>query len=242
LASRLQLVADAATSAVSRLPAADEVLLITAAAQGSAACSTGRPTWRELLPGTVISSSPLRRSDLPQARRVALATRAGDGAGARAPWDPVARTASVGTMVGAALLDDHAELRSTPTTAVEITGAPVEPAAMLAGRCASDERIAVLVIADGAACHGDHAPGRRDDRAPVFDAALADALAAGDPRGLRDACADPDLARDLLAAVSPLAVLGLLAEDRPPAAAELLYSGAPLGAGYLVASWRWGAG
>ena len=113
---------------------------------------------------------------------------------------------------------------------------------MLADRVDTAERIALLVIADGSACHGDDAPGRRDDRAAQFDAALAEALAGGDPHALRAAAADRDLARALLAVVDPLAVLALLTARHPPTAADLLYSGAPLGVGYLVASWRWSDG
>jgi hypothetical protein len=129
-----------------------------------------------------------------------------------------------------------------PTTAIEITGDPAEVAVMLAGRAQSAQRLAVLVIADGSACHGDDAPGRRDDRAAPFDAALADALAAGDPAALRTAAADRALGRALLSSVDPLTVLARLTEERPPLSADLLYAGAPLGVGYLVASWRWGDG
>ena len=231
--ARLPAVADACRDAVADLPGADSVLLITAAPSGSTIGDSAEPAWRELPPGIVISSSPLRRSDLPRTRPVATA--------------PAVGTDSVGTMVGAALLAGRTARSITPVTSpstatvVEIVGDPAAVAAMLTARCAGEERIALLVIADGSACHGDDAPGRRDDRAAGFDAMLADALASGDPQALQDACADPDLARELLAGVAPLAVLALLTADHPPTAAELLYSGAPLGVGYLVASWRWGA-
>ena len=110
---------------------------------------------------------------------------------------------------------------------------------MLTASIESPDPIAVLVIADGAACHGDDAPGKRDDRAGAFDAAVADALAAGSPTQLAAACADRPLAQELLAAVDPLAVLARLTAADPPDEAELLYSGAPFGVGYWVASWRW---
>jgi len=100
-------------------------------------------------------------------------------------------------------------------------------------------RTGLLVIADGSACHGDDAPGKRDDRAAGFDAALAGALAAGDPVALLSACADRELAAQLLSTVDPLALLALLTARRPPAVADLQYAGAPLGVGYLVASWLW---
>ena len=42
-----------------------------------------------------------------------------------------------------------------------------------------------------------------------------------------------------MADVIPLRVLASLTEQRPPASADLLYSGAPFGVGYLVARWQW---
>ena len=139
-------------------------------------------------------------------------------------------------MVGAHLLAGGI---SAAVTAVEINGDPVDTAGMLAGYATSGDRVGLLAIADGSACHGDHAPGRRDDRSVAFDARLADALAAGDPARLAAACADRELALDLLATVDPLAVLAALTSADPPVEAELLYRDAPLGACYLVASWRW---
>ena len=123
---------------------------------------------------------------------------------------------------------------------MEITGDPAGAAQDLASRLGAAQRVAVLVIADGSACHGDAAPGRRDDRAGPFDLALAHALAAGDPAALCAATTDRALAGELMASVDPLAVVALLlTAQRPPDDAELLYSAAPLGVGYLVASWRW---
>ncbi len=268
MAVRLKAVVDACSVAVSRLSDSDAVLLVTSGATGSTDDGPDSPAWRELPPGTVISTTPVRRSDLPEYPARSLASGGEGAAPVSAPavatpsvatpsvaTPSVATlsvtTLSVGTMVGAALLaaqDAGASVRGNsparrpPTTAFEITGQPAAVAEMLAQRVHSAQRIALLVIADGSACHGDDAPGRRDDRARTFDARLADALAAGDPDALRVAAADPDLARALLAAVDPLTVLALLAAGRPPATAELLYSDAPLGVGYLVASWRWAQG
>ena len=255
MAVRLKAVVDACSVAVSGLFDSDAVLLVTSGAIGAA---DDGPAWRELPPGTVISTTPVRRSDLPEHPTLSLASD-GEGAGPVAAPATVSvanrsvATLSVGTMVGAALLaaqvagapvrgNSPMRRRRPPTTAFEITGPPAEVAGMLADRVHSAERIALLVIADGSACHGDDAPGRRDDRARTFDGALAEALAAGDPDALRVAAADHDLARALLAQVDPLTVLALLAAGRPPATAELLYSDAPLGVGYLVASWRWAQG
>lgn len=254
LAVRLKPVVDACSVAVSRLFDSDAVLLVTSGAPGSTDDGRDSPAWRELPPGTVISTTPVRRSDLPEHPTLSLASGREGAAPAPAPAVPTlsVTTLSVGTMVGAALLAAQAVgasvrgnspmRRRPPTTAFEITGPPAEVAGMLADRVHSAERIALLVIADGSACHGDDAPGRRDDRAKTFDAALAAALATGDPDALRVAAADRDLARALLAAIDPLTVLALLGAGRPPATAELLYSDAPLGVGYLVASWQWAQG
>ena len=110
---------------------------------------------------------------------------------------------------------------------------------MLTEELSGAERVCLLVIADGSACHGDDAPGRRDDRADAFDADLAAALGAGDPVALASVAGQRELAGELLAAVDPLGVLAALTVDDPPSSAALLYAGAPLGVGYLVASWRW---
>lgn len=252
IADHLHPVVQACADAISGLPAADGLLLISAgsavrvAAPGTV--STGAAEgWRLVPPGTLISTSPVRRSDLPntppvrlspgQGADTAAGTSTGTGTAAvdAVPIDAV----SVGTMVGAWLLATTAAQPVPPSTAVEIIGDPAQVAGMLAEQVNATDRIALLVIADGAACHGDHAPGRRDDRAADFDSALAAALAAGDPAALAVACGDRNLARELLATVDPLAVLARLTRSRPPRAATMSYAAAPLGVGYLVAAWYW---
>lgn len=237
------MVVDACSFALSRLPEADLLLLLTSGAIGSTQDRPDRP-WRELRPGTVISTAPLRRRDHPD--RPVLTLSSGAGPGHAEPTSMT--TMSVATMVGAALLaqpDASTAQPSSPprppTTAFEIIGHPAAVAEMLADRVNSAERVAMLVIADGSACHGDDAPGPRDDRSGPFDAALAEALTAGDPVALSSATADGELNRALLASTDPLTVLALLTAQRPPTSAKLLYSGAPVGVGYFVASWLWGA-
>jgi len=229
IAFRQQSVAVACAAAVSGLPPADLTVLIA----GSGHASTGAPGWRLLSPGTWIDTAPLRRSDLPDHDALRLSGGATD-----AP-EPVDAPA-VGTMVGAFLLaHGRPAAPGIETVALEVAGDPAAAADFIADRLNSPHRIAVLVIADGSACHGDAAPGRGDDRADAFDAALARALGSGDPAALRAATADRELARELMATVDPLAVLAGLTASRAPDAAELLYSAAPLGVGYLVASWGW---
>jgi hypothetical protein len=97
---------------------------------------------------------------------------------------------------------------------------------------------AVLVVGDGAATHTDKAPGHLDERAGPFDADVAKALAAGDPAGLL--ALDSGLATELHAiGRAPWQVLaGLAAASGSRWDAQVLYSDAPYGVAYHVASWR----
>jgi hypothetical protein len=200
----------ACVAAVRPLAGADRIVLI-AAGRRSVLYPAGRVASQ-------VASPPVGRSDL-----VAHGCR------------PVL---SVGTIVGQALLDRaFPDGVPVPVDIVE-TGGEAD-ADDGSARHAARDRDSVLVIADGAATHGDHAPGRRDDRAGPFDDALAAALAGGDPTALGRACADRDLAGALLAVVEPLRVLARLTVGAPPTAADLLFRGSPYGTGYLVASWRW---
>lgn len=122
-------------------------------------------------------------------------------------------------------------------------------------------RFAALVMGDGSARRGEHAPRPADARAEPHDAAVAVALGSGDAAAL--AALEPGLGAELLAAgvpawraagqlvtgelaAGPLAAGPLVAGE--PAAgvgaagrrvhAELLYDEAPYGVGYLVACWE----
>lgn len=101
------------------------------------------------------------------------------------------------------------------------------------------ERVGLLVMGDGSACRDERAPGHVDPRAVPFDAAVARALADGDPTALGVLAADP-LASDLLVAgrAAWAVAAALLAGARPRA--HLLADLAPYGVGYLVATWRSG--
>ncbi len=200
----------ACLAAVRRLAGADRIVLI-AAGRRSIVYPAGQVASQ-------VAAPPVGRSDL-----VARGCR------------PVL---AVGTIVGQALLARaFPDGVPVPVDVVE-TGGEAE-ADDAAARHGAQERDAVLVIADGAATHGDHAPGRRDDRAGPFDDALAAALAGGDPTALGRACADRDVAGALLAVVEPLRVLARLTQGDPPTATDLLFRGSPYGVGYVVASWHW---
>lgn len=99
------------------------------------------------------------------------------------------------------------------------------------------EDVGLLVLGDGSNRHGRGAPGGEDDRAPGFDGGVAAALAAADHDALL--ALDEGLAAALGAGGrGPWQVLAGLVEDSGARwRAELLYSGAPFGVGYHVATW-----
>ena len=96
-------------------------------------------------------------------------------------------------------------------------------------------RVALLVMADGSAKRSTSAPGFFDDRAEAFDAAIAAALAGGDPEAL--AALDAQLGAELWAAGTPaLRTLGELTKGAD-IVASLRVDVAPFGVGYWVADW-----
>jgi hypothetical protein len=99
---------------------------------------------------------------------------------------------------------------------------------------AAAPRLGLLVVGDGSARRSVSAPGHLDDRAEPFDAHVEKAFRDGDMAAL--AALDPRLARELMASGrAAWQVLAGAAGTSARTAAELLYSGAPLGVGYLVA-------
>lgn len=95
--------------------------------------------------------------------------------------------------------------------------------------------VGVLALGDGSARRSVKAPGHLDDAAAPFDAAVAAALAAGDAAAL--AALDAAEGERLLAAGVPVwRAVGALVGARA-VTAELRHDAAPLGVGYLVASW-----
>ena len=96
---------------------------------------------------------------------------------------------------------------------------------------------ALLVMGDGSARRSAAAPGYLDERAEPFDTVVEQAVRDGDLSAL--AALDPDLARDLLAAGRPAwqvlaGALGAGTPVRPRT--RILYSDAPFGVAYLVAT------
>ena len=145
-------------------------------------------------------------------------------------------------MVGAQLLGPRA-FDAVLVTAVETVDDPALAAAMLSGRPRSTERAGLLVIADGAArSRRPDAPGAGRPAAP-FDDAVAEALAAGDPAALARRLRRPGPgSRPPWPAVDPLLGAGRTHRRPTPGCRRAaVLPAAPLGVGYLVASWRWTA-
>jgi len=97
------------------------------------------------------------------------------------------------------------------------------------------QRTGWLVLGDASAGRTVAAPGSYDPRSPGFDAAVAAALASGDPAAL--SALDPDVARELrVSGLGPWrALAGAWGFEQ--ATARVLYDQAPYGVGYLVATW-----
>ena len=101
---------------------------------------------------------------------------------------------------------------------------------------ASSVGTALLVLGEGSAAVGPHAPLAQDGRAPVFDAEVAAAVASGDVAAL--SAIDPLMGAELGATgVAPWLALAA-AVGAGTVQAELSTYCAPYGVGYFVGSWR----
>jgi hypothetical protein len=97
------------------------------------------------------------------------------------------------------------------------------------------DRVGLIIMGDGSACHGEKSPGYADPRAEPFDDSVAKALATADPVALLEL--DASIADQLLVAGrAPWQVLAGAATGASWRG-EVLYHAAPYGVGYLVASW-----
>lgn len=95
---------------------------------------------------------------------------------------------------------------------------------------------ALLVLGDGSNRHGERAPSRPDARAPEFDSRVAAALADADADALAEV--DPALARELGADGRAAWQVAAGVLDSGRWTGKLLYSDAPFGVAYHVATWE----
>ncbi|MFQ1003996.1 hypothetical protein [Modestobacter sp. SSW1-42] len=136
------------------------------------------------------------------------------------------RRAPLPHLLGAWLLD------AAGHTGPRVGVGPGDLGAALAG---ARGPVGVLAMGDGSARRTEKAPGALDPAAAGFDAAVAAALAAGDPAAL--AALDPGEGERLLAAGVPVwRAVGTALAGRT-CLAEVTYDAAPYGVGYLVATW-----
>ncbi|GAB3459409.1 class III extradiol dioxygenase subunit B-like domain-containing protein [Streptomonospora sediminis] len=133
-------------------------------------------------------------------------------------------------------LAERAGLRPDHYAEVGASTAPQECAERGAGLAAAAERVALLVMGDGSARRGEHAPGIPDERADPFDTGVAGALAAADTAALQRI--GPATAAELMA--GGRAAWQVLAGAATGAGlrGELLAHEAPYGVGYFAALWR----
>jgi hypothetical protein len=96
-------------------------------------------------------------------------------------------------------------------------------------------RIAVILVADGALCHGPKAPRAEDPRAEAYDDEVCDVLTSGKLGRL--AQIDPHLGDELGASWPKVWPVLFTAADGD-GIGEVLWQGAPYGVGWVVAEWR----
>ncbi|MDQ1391760.1 MAG: hypothetical protein QOF30_737 [Acidimicrobiaceae bacterium] len=132
----------------------------------------------------------------------------------------------------------HAEHAQLWASARWVTTGGADAVALGKQLGAEGTAVGLILVADGAACHGPKAPRAQDPRAKAYDAAVWAALATGEPSRL--AQIDADLG-DELGATGPqvwpvlVAAAGAAATE---AVGEVVWAGAPYGVGWAVASWR----
>lgn len=240
LAGSLPELGRACRAAVQSLAGADRLLLVAGGPWVRDAAAG--PTRPEVFgPGTAVSAASLSRSRAPDAFRTVLpgvAPSAADRNGGPQP--------GIGMVVGAALID--AAGITAPTTGVQLPAlrnsmSPVdEQVVERVLRAASDstDRVGLLMIGEGSASRGADSPGGGDVRAGRFDEELLAAMAAADPHRLAALLESTPRPDELLFTAGPVfQALTRLVGARPPSESAVLFSGAPLGVGYLVVVWSW---
>ncbi len=257
LAAEVPELVSACHRAVGSLTGADRILLITS---GPGALDAGVRQRRASVvhrPGAVVSSSILTGSRVPPhfatvlpphfatvlpphiatvlPPHLATVRSPGSVPGGRENADDEPPP-GVGVVVGAALLHDAGS--TAPLTALELIEPTAVTTAELSFAAESRDRVALLVVADGSWTRAPDPPEGGSTRIEGVENAVSRALAAGDPAALASA-AHQDGAAGAMPGAPAFAALARLTLDRPPRRSDLLFDGAPLGVGYLVATWSW---
>ena len=139
-------------------------------------------------------------------------------------------------LVGAWLLDQHGWASPVRGELVAHDASVEECVARGSQIAESADRVAMLVMGDGAACRTAHAPMPFDPRGEEFDRSVVAALGSGDPAGL--VTIEPALAHSVAAAGRAAWQVLAGAAGEAIFDAEILYHRAPYGVGYFVAVWE----
>jgi hypothetical protein len=167
----------------------------------------------------------------------ALARRATAGTAVRGPVPAGERLAlPLALGIGTVLLDRAGWDGPRALWSVGGSAPPDECARIGQDLAAPAERIALLVMGDGSARRSVSAPGYLDERAEPFDAEVERAVRDGDMPTL--AALDPALAADLMVSGRPAWQVLAAALGNTGLRAEVRYSDAPFGVGYLVAVFK----
>ena len=145
--------------------------------------------------------------------------------------DPIADLRRAALDAVAWLLDD-----GPASVVVGSPGARRIAAHLLGGEGWDPDARGLLVVANGSATRTVKAPGHLDERAEAFDAAVRQALAAGDPAAL--AGIDLGLADDLWALPDADVLRGLAERVGAVTEAHVDYDEAPYGVQYWVVRWQ----
>lgn len=215
-----------------RAPIGRLVVVGAPASRGDAA-SRSYEIAHELVDGSF--GPTLRLPALPGARSADPLLQAGpDGSG-----EPVPTSLLVARHLAGAVSQELRAAEALWPEALWVTVAP--EAAVAYGRTLArdDAPIGLVLVADGAACHGPKAPRGEDARAADYDEAVCRALDSGDPRAM--ASLDRALGRELSAegaGLWPLLAAATAGTSGPRWRADLRWRGAPYGVGWFVATWQ----
>jgi hypothetical protein len=243
LAESVRDLVDSCAEAIATLVDVDRIVLLTSGPRALDRSRSFPLTTVLHPPGATVTSGILTNSRLPGNFRCSLAGTPGTGR-------HTGEAPGVGVVVGAALAVSAGI--SAATTAIELVAGPsgsgswTDPSSpagrVLAGIEAPGERVGLLVVGEGSASRGAESSGDGCPGAKRFDDSLVSALRTGDPAmlGVVVDVEPEEAARLVFTSRSSFGALAAITSAAPPTRSELLYAGAPLGVGYVVARWSWG--
>ena len=196
--------------------------------------ATATATW----PPDSVPDPSMHAPALNRLARLAAPATAPDPAPATGPRvDPLRPALPLSLVIGAQFLDGAGYAGPRVLQSVSESASPGACRDLGRDLAADAPLTALLVMGDGTARRSAAAPGYLDERAEPFDTVVEQAFRDGDMSAL--AALDPDVARDLLAAGRPawqVLAGALTATSAVRPRTRILYSDAPFGVAYLVAT------